>query len=115
MRTATPWGGLRLPAVEAPLGTFGGWNAPLDNNCGDMSTFWWPFARTRWQRLMTRDARPSVEERYRSAAEYMERFRAAATRLASEGYLLEADARGMVEISAMRIQVLFPLPGTAPR
>ena len=62
-------GGLRLPAIAVPLGTHGAWNAPLANNCGDMSTFWHPFPRSRWQRLMTGDARQAVQERYPSADE----------------------------------------------
>jgi Alpha/beta hydrolase domain len=93
-------GGVRLPAVAVPLGTFGGWNAPLENDCGDQSNFYYPFARTRWQRLMTSDGRPSLEERYGTADAYLEKFRAAATDLVSEGYLLEEDARGLIERSA---------------
>lgn len=90
-------GGVRLPAVAVPLGTFGGWNAPLDNDCGDQSSFFHAFARTRWERLMTSDSRPSLEERYGSADEYLKRFTASAKELASEGYLLEEDARGLIE------------------
>jgi len=88
--------GVRLPAVEVPLGTFGGWNAPLDNNCADQSTFFHAFARTKWQRLMTRDERPSLEERYRGAADYVQRYREAAEALVRQGYLLKDDATAMV-------------------
>jgi Alpha/beta hydrolase domain len=93
-------GGVRVPSVAVPLGTFGGWNAPLDNDCGDQSNFYYPFARTRWQRLMTSDSRASLEERYGSADAYLEKFRAATMELVSEGYLLEDDARGLIERSA---------------
>ena len=100
-------GGVRLPAVEAPLGTFGGWNAPLDSACADQSTFWHPFPRTRWQGLMMRDSRASLEERYGTAERYMRRYRAAADRLVREGYLLEEDVQAMIAATERRVRPLF--------
>lgn len=93
-------GGVRLPAVAVPLGTFGGWNAPLETDCGDQSNFFHPFARTKWQRIMTSDSRPSLEERYGTADAYLEKLAAAAEKLAEEGYLLEEDARALIERGA---------------
>ena len=90
-------GGVRLPEVAVPLGTFGGFNAPLENDCGDQSNFFHAFARTRWQRVMTSDPRPSLEERYGTADAYLEKFTAAAREVVSEGYLLEDDARGLID------------------
>jgi hypothetical protein len=98
------FGGVRLPQVVASLGTFGGWNAPLENDCGDQSNFFHAFARTRLQRLMTGDKRPSLEERYGTREAYLQRFRAAAAALVSEGYLLDEDARAMGEAASV------PLP-----
>ena len=108
-------GGVRLPAVAVPLGTYGGWNAPLDNDCGDMSIFWHPFPRSHWQRLMTRDFRASVQERYGSADVYVQRYRAAADALVSDGYLLEDDARAMIAAVETKIKPLFQPPATEPR
>ncbi len=108
-------GGVRLPAVAVPLGTYGGWNAPLDTNCGDQSTFWHPFPRSQWQRLMTRDPRRSVHERYASAAEYLQRFRASAEELVRTGYLLDEDARAVIAGAEQRVKGLFPERGTAAR
>lgn len=108
-------GGVRLPAVAVPLGTYGAWNAPLDNDCGDMSTYWRPFPRSRWQRLMTSDARASVEERYGSDKEYMRRYGAAADELVRDGYLLEDDARVMVGAIEAKVKPLFPQPAREPR
>jgi Alpha/beta hydrolase domain len=50
-----------------------------------------PFARTRAEREAVGDPRLSIEERYASRADYLERVRQAAVELAGEGYLLEAD------------------------
>lgn len=108
-------GGVRLPAVAVPLGTYGGWNAPLDNNCGDMSVFWHPFPPSQWQRLMTRDARRAVRERYASAAEYLQRFRTSAEELVRTGYLLDEDARGLIAGAEQRVKALFPDKGTPAR
>ena len=90
-------GGIRLPAVAVPLQTFGGWNAPLENNCGDMSIFAYPFPKTRFERMMKKDPRPSLEERYTGPADYMSKFEAAAASLKKEGYLLDADMPALIE------------------
>ena len=50
-----------------------------------------PFARTRAEREATGDPRPAIAERYASRADYLERVRQAAVKLAGEGYLLEDD------------------------
>lgn len=108
-------GGVRLPAVAVPLGTYGAWNAPLDNDCGDMSTYWHAFPRSRWQRLMARDARISVQERYGSDTAYLQRYRTAADALVRDGYLLEHDARAMVEAVEAAVRPLFQPPARKPR
>ncbi len=108
-------GGIRLPAVAVPTQTWGGWNAPLDTDCGDMSGFAYPFARTRLQRIMTGDARPSLEERYHDAADYMKRFTEAAEARVSEGYLLEADARDMIERARIASRLIPPSVVPPPR
>jgi hypothetical protein len=106
-------GGIRLPVVAVPMQTWGAWNAPLDTDCSDMSGFAYPFARTRFQRMMTGDPRLSVEERYASASEYVRRFTAAAEALVSEGYLLDMDARDMIERARVTSR-LIPGPKQAP-
>lgn len=108
-------GGVRLPAIAVPLGTYGAWNAPLDNDCRDMSTFWHPFPRSRWHRLMTRDARASVQERYGSEEEYVRRYRDAADALVRDGYLLVEDARAMVAAIETKVKPLFSHPPRDPR
>jgi len=102
-------GGVRLPSVAVPLQTWGAWNAPLENNCGDMSGFAHPFPRTRLQRMMVGDRRPSVEERYSSPADYVSRFTAAARGLVAEGYVLDEDAAAMIE-RARQASTVVPGP-----
>src|SRR5262245_20225256 len=67
-RDGNDLGGIRLPEVVAPLGTFTGWNlsvprlADLDYLAGLQGAFL-PFARTRAERMRSKDPRPSIEER----------------------------------------------------
>ncbi len=56
-----------------------------------------PFPRTRAERQKTGDPRLSIEERYATRAEYLERFAAAARRLADRGYLLDRDVPSLVD------------------
>jgi hypothetical protein len=96
-------GGLAVPEVMVPLATHTGWN-PRHPEIGGAeqllvfagSTI--PFARTRAEREASGDPRPSIEERYRSRDDYLERVRQAARALATRGYLLEED----VELSLTR-------------
>jgi hypothetical protein len=52
---------------------------------------------TRAAREAARDPRPSIEERYRSKDEYLQKIRAAATALIRERYLLQEDLDGVLE------------------
>ena len=90
-------GGIRMPSVAVPLQTFGGWNAPLENNCGDMSIFAYPFAKSKFERMMKNDTRPSLEERYSGPADYAAKFEAATMALKKDGYLLDDDAAALIE------------------
>ena len=88
--------GIRLPEIQVPLATYAGWNlrAPelgaADELLSMVGSFI-PFARTKAERLKQGDPRPSIEERYPNRQEYLESVKAAAHRLAREGYLLESD------------------------
>src|SRR5258706_9722319 len=93
--------GVRSPHVQAPLGTYTGWNfrdaasgAP-QILAGNLGSFF-PFARTQKERLARRDPRPSIEERYRDRAEYAGKVRVAAEALAAEGFLREEDLAGVI-------------------
>jgi len=97
--------GIRHPMVQVPLGTYTGWNlrAPrigAEDEIFSMvgSTFFFP--KSKAERQKTGDPRPSIEERYTSRAEYLEKYTAAAKSLVQLGYLLEADLPVVVQRGA---------------
>ena len=95
-------GGIRLPEVAVPLGTHTGWNVstfPLSGLrylAGLVGSFK-PFARTRAEREQSGDSRPSIEERYKSRRDYLDRVKRAAADLVRERFLLPADAQAVVQ------------------
>jgi hypothetical protein len=93
-------GGIRTVDVAAPVGTNTGWNLRAagprgDDLCG-LSGAFFPFARTRAERLASKDQRPSLEERYTDHAGFVRAVQEAAGRLVSERFLLEEDAKTLV-------------------
>jgi hypothetical protein len=93
--------GIRLPDVAAPLATYTGWNlyknpfpeGALCDRDGSHSAF----ANTRAEREKAQDPRASIEERYPSHADYVDKVKAAADRLVAERLLLKEDADAYVE------------------
>jgi hypothetical protein len=100
-------GGVRLPDLTVPLATYTGWN-PRDPATGgqgliiNMQGSTLPFAPTAAGRARSGDPRPSIAERYRDRADYLERVRAAAQRLVDERYLLAEDVDAVVRQAAER-------------
>ena len=92
--------GIRLPAVEVPVGTYTGWNLrPRGLAEGELSGLlgsFIPFAKTKAQRRKTGDPRLSLEERYRNRAEYVQRVSHAARILVEQRYLLPEDAERII-------------------
>ena len=97
-------GGVPVVLLDAPLGTYLGWNITADgdkpfhkgqicNYVGGMV----PFARTAAERRANGDPRPSLEERYGSHAGYVERVRAAAARAVEQKFLLPEDAQSLID------------------
>ena len=97
--------GIRLPVVQAPLGSFTGWNL-RDPSVGapeelySMVGSYIPFARTKAEREKSGDPRLSVEERYSDREDYLAKLRAAAEKLAEERYVLRADIWRIVDTGA---------------
>ena len=92
--------GVRLPEIGVPLGTYTGWNLyrepyPQGELC-DRNGSYRPFARTLAEREAAGDPRPSLAERYRDHAGYVQRFEEDARRLVSERLLLAEDAERLV-------------------
>ena len=102
-------GGVPVPLLGAPLGTYLGWNVTANgfhkdqicNYIGGMV----PFARTAQERAANKDTRPSLEERYGSHAGYVSAVRMAVEKAAKAGFLLPADAQEIVN-AAQNSQVL---------
>lgn len=103
-------GGVSLPAVAAPLATHTGWNLRAPGYApGELASVRgavFPFPATRQERLARRDPRPSLEERYPTAADYVDRIAAAAGQLRAERLLLDEDVERLVAEAAKA-----PLPG----
>jgi hypothetical protein len=99
--------GVRLPDISVPLATYTGWNFfHQDMKAGDHIVQFMgatiPFARTRAEREAAHDPRPSMEERYPSRANYVERVRQKSEKLVEEGYLLAEDLPGLLERAELR-------------
>jgi hypothetical protein len=96
-------GGVPVVLLEAPLGTYLGWNVTAGgeqpfhagqvcNYAGGMI----PFARTKAEREGNGDPRLSLEERYGTHEGYVEAVRRAAAHAMKEGFLLEPDGEALV-------------------
>jgi hypothetical protein len=95
-------GGIRLPELEAPLGTYQGWN-PRATEFGSpdyLTRFdgsFWAFEITEHEREAVGDPRASVEARYASREDYVRRVAEAVERLIADRILLEEDGDAYVE------------------
>jgi hypothetical protein len=96
-------GGVPVVLLEAPLGSYLGWNITaggerpfhkdqICNYAGGML----PFVRTAADRKAKGDPRPSLEERYGSHAGYVEAVKKAAARAVAAGFLLQEDAAALI-------------------
>src|SRR5262245_49621812 len=93
--------GIRLPAVQVPLATYTGWNLWIeglaeDELCGLFGSYI-PFARTKAERSASGDPRPSLAERYKNHADYVNKTSQAARALVEQRYLLPEDAERIIE------------------
>ena len=104
--------GIRLPDISVPLATYMGWNrrhadmgAPGKIIRGTGAIL--PFAPTRRVREDTGDPRLSIEERYASKADYLNRVTQEAEQLAADGYVLEEDVPSLLERASERYDLLY--------
>src|SRR5262249_27287578 len=92
-------GGLRSHILQAPLGTYTGWNVRRagfsQGDACDLTGSYIPFAITNAQR-MAGDTRPSLQERYGNTAGYVAAVTAAVNQLASQRLMLASDAPGAI-------------------
>jgi hypothetical protein len=105
-------GGIRLPHVAVPLGTFTGWNytrprlANLEYLAGLVGSFI-PFARTRTDREASSDPRPAIAELYSTKEVYLDRVRNAVEALAAQRFVRREDMDTILEESARHWDVLM--------
>ena len=103
--------GIRLPDVAVPLATVTGWNLRHPDTGGPGQTHQLlgstvPFAFTKQERQDNSDPRPSVEERYASKEDYLDRVEAVARDLVSEGYMLDEDVPRVAELAGERYDLI---------
>ena len=96
--------GIRLPAVQVPIGTYTGWNLrprglAEDELAGLLGSFS-PFAKTKSERREKGDPRLSLQERYKNRGDYVKQFSRAARRLVEQRYLLSEDAERIIAEAA---------------
>jgi hypothetical protein len=98
-------GGIALPFLAVPVGTYTGWNedpsepASLNILAGLFGSFV-PFARTASERAARGDTRPSLAERYASREAYLDATRAAARALVARRLMVEDDVESTVSEAA---------------
>jgi len=111
-------GGIRLPELTVPLGTYQGFNPRSDaaGAPGFLTRFdgsFWLFPRTDEDRSETGDPRPSIESRYPSHQDYVDRVATAASELVRQRLLLADDAEQLIELAGRLVWPPTPID-TAP-
>ena len=96
-------GGVPVVLLDAPLGTYLGWNITADGerpfHKGKLCTYaggMIPFAKTKAERAASGDPRLSLEERYNNHAGYVAAVRKAAANAMAQGFLLQKDADALI-------------------
>lgn len=92
--------GIRFPAIQAPVGTYTGWNLRpqglAENELSGLLGSYIPFAKTKAERNKLVDPRLSLEERYKDNADYVRQVSRAARALVEARYLLAEDAERII-------------------
>ena len=88
--------GLRNTNMQAPLGTYTGWNIRKagfsEGDSCDLTGGFIPFFKTKAERIAAGDPRLSLAERYPTHAAYVDKVTAAANQLVRQRLLLQQDA-----------------------
>jgi hypothetical protein len=95
-------GGVRLPDISVPLGTYTGWN-PQNASTGAPERLarydgsFVPFERNESDRTAGGDPRPSIKERYPTREAYTKAYAAATLALAEQELILGSDVNPMID------------------
>lgn len=96
-------GTLDMPALAVPVATYTAWNVRSEaiGAAGELLHLrggFIPLAPSRADREARGDPRPSLEERYPSAAAYREAYRAATARLVEQGFVLADEVPALEQL-----------------
>jgi hypothetical protein len=99
--------GIRMPEIQAPLGTYTGWNlrdaaTGAGNEIHSMTGGFHAFAATRQVREQRKDPRPAISERYASKEDFLAKTGAAIDALIAEGFVLPGDRARLEKQAAER-------------
>ena len=98
--------GIRLPAVQVPIGTYTGWNLrPRGLAEGELAGLlgsFIPFAKIKSERREKGDPRLSLQERYKKRRDYLRQFSHAVRNLVEQRYLLPEDAERIISEARKR-------------
>jgi hypothetical protein len=88
--------GIKMPEIQVPLASNTGWNlrSPKIGASDELFTqagSWIPFPPNKAERENRKDPRASIEERYQSKNDYLDKITAAAQQLVQAGLLLDRD------------------------
>jgi hypothetical protein len=109
-------GGIRMPELTVPLGTYQGWN-PRCDDCGasdylqPFNVSFWPFPLDEAERAAKGDPRPSIELRYADKADYVGQVTAAVQELQAQGFMLEEDAAAAIAFAGKLAWPPIPTEG----
>ena len=113
--------GVRSLLHRLPLGTYTAWapiaSGPLQGREASLASGYIPFAKTRAERLASRDPRPSIEERYPNLWAYYARATAESNKLVRDRLMLPDDAARQLRrvLSDMLASGLLPSKGLPPQ
>ena len=95
-------GGIRLPEISVPLGTYTGWNLQnaatgAPERLARTEGSFLPFENDENERLAAGDPRASIKERYPTRDAYTKAYAAATLALAENELILGSDVNPMIE------------------
>ena len=99
--------GIRLPDVSVPVATNTGWNTRhsligneglLIGITGGLAVWTVALPSTESEKERGHDPRPSLESLYHTKQDYMLKIKEAAQKLIEEGYILNEDFQGVMDI-----------------
>jgi len=98
--------GIRMPEIQVPLASYTGWNLRQPRIGAPEEMYsrygsWIPFPVNKTERENRKDPRLSVEERYSSKRDYLEKVTAAAQKLVNAGFLLDDDVAKLRDRAAL--------------